>query len=285
MGAGIYLVWPAFYTDVTDSYRLGRRGRVLTDLGGLYFNAIVAVAVAGIWWMTQYDALLLVVATQILQMVRQLTPIVRFDGYHVLADVTGVPDLFQRIRPTLLGLLPWRWRRPESKLLKPWARAVVSLWVLLVVPLLAFSLFCMVIALPRILGTAWASTQKHMALLESAWSSGDVLEVLARGLAVIAVVFPILAIAMILARIVRRVVTRVWSATSGRPVRRGLAALLALALVAGLAYVWWPREGAYRPIQPYEGGTLAQVASVARPSAVGLQGGRLRDVDDRLVGR
>ena len=50
MGAGIYLVWPAFYTDVTDSYRLGRWGRVLTDLGGLYFNAIVAVGIAGVWW-------------------------------------------------------------------------------------------------------------------------------------------------------------------------------------------------------------------------------------------
>src|SRR5688572_2735051 len=89
MGAGFYLVWPAFYTDVTDSYRLGRGGRVRTDLGGLYFNAIVAVAIAGIWWVTRYDALLLVVATQILQMIRQLTPLVRFDGYHVLADVTG----------------------------------------------------------------------------------------------------------------------------------------------------------------------------------------------------
>ena len=44
MGAGLYLVWPAFYTDVTDSYRLGRAGRLRTDLGGLYFNAIVVVA-------------------------------------------------------------------------------------------------------------------------------------------------------------------------------------------------------------------------------------------------
>ena len=114
MGAGLYLVWPAFYTDVTDSYRLGRAGRVRTDLGGLYFNAIVAVGIAGIWWATGYDALLLVVATQILQMVRQLTPLVRFDGYHVLADVTGVPDLFHRIKPTLLGVLPWRWRHPET---------------------------------------------------------------------------------------------------------------------------------------------------------------------------
>ena len=28
MGAGIYLVWPAFYTDVTDAYRLPRRSRL-----------------------------------------------------------------------------------------------------------------------------------------------------------------------------------------------------------------------------------------------------------------
>ena len=98
----------------------------------------------GVWWATGYDALLLVVATQILQMVRQLTPLVRFDGYHVLADVTGVPDLFHRIKPTLLGLLPWRWSDPEASMLKPWARAVVTVWVLVVVPMLAFSLFTMV---------------------------------------------------------------------------------------------------------------------------------------------
>ncbi len=273
MGAGIYLVWPAFYTDVTDSYRLGRGGRVLTDLGGLYFNAIVAVAITGLWWVTSYDALLLVVATQILQMVRQLTPIVRFDGYHVLADVTGVPDLFHRIRPTLLGLLPWRWRHPESTILKPWARAVVSLWVLVVVPMLLFSLWCMVVALPRILGTAWASVGQQSFLLAQAWSDAEVLSVLARAIAVLAVVFPILAIAVILVRLVRRVGAKVLAATEGRPVRRAAAAVLTLALVAGLAYAWWPRDGAYRPIQPYEGGTLTQAASVVRSAAPGLRPG------------
>ena len=277
MGAGIYLVWPAFYTDVTDSYRLGRGGRVLTDLGGLYFNAIVAVAIGGVWWVTRDDALLLVVATQILQMVRQLMPLVRFDGYHVLADVTGVPDLFQRIRPTLAGLLPWNWRKPENRILKPWARAVVSLWVVAVVPMLLFSLWCMVLALPRVLGTAWASTQAQSAQFVNAWSHGDVLEGLARGVAVLAVVFPVLATGVVLLRVVRSLVRKVWVATQGRPAHRALAALLALALVAGLAYAWWPREGAYRPIQPYEGGTLTQAAAtVARPAtsqlAVGSYG-------------
>jgi putative peptide zinc metalloprotease protein len=261
MGAGVYLVWPAFYTDVTDSYRLGKGGRIRTDLGGLYFNAIVAVAVAGIWWATGFDALLLVVATQILQMIRQLLPLVRFDGYHVLADLTGVPDLFQRIGPTLRGLLPWRWGHPESTVLKPWARIVVTVWVLLVVPVLAFSLFVIVITLPRLLGTAWANLGKQAGLIDRAWLAGDLVEVAARALAVVALAFPVLAIGLVLARLVRRVLTATWRRTRGKPIRRGLAALAAAAVVAGLAWTWWPSPGTYRPVQPYEGGTLVQAVS------------------------
>ena len=44
IGVGVYIVFPAFYTDVTDSYRLGRGGRVRTDLGGLYFNVLTVLA-------------------------------------------------------------------------------------------------------------------------------------------------------------------------------------------------------------------------------------------------
>lgn len=274
IGAGIYLVWPAFYTDVTDSYRLNRGGRVLTDLGGLYFNAIVAVGITGVWWMTRYDALLLIVAAQILQMVRQLIPLVRFDGYHVLADLTGVPDLFHRIKPTLLGILPWRWRDAEATVLKPWARLVVTSWVLLVVPILACTLYVMVIALPRVIGTAWAAADKQAALLGHAWAHASFLEVAGRGFGVLAVLFPVFATALILGRLVRRVVRRVWASTAGRPTRRAIAAALACVMVAGVAAAWWPREGAYRPIQAYEGGTLTQVAQRSIPrSDAGLRPG------------
>src|SRR5687768_2101442 len=137
MGFGFYLFWPAFYTDVTDSYRLGRAGRVRTDLGGLYFNALVVLGVFAVWWLIGWHAVLLIVATQILQMLRQLLPLLRFDGYHVLADLTGVPDLYQRIGPIMSGLLPGRWHQPEATALKPWARTVVVLWVLIVIPLMA----------------------------------------------------------------------------------------------------------------------------------------------------
>ncbi|WP_455835301.1 hypothetical protein [Pseudarthrobacter siccitolerans] len=267
MGAGLYLVWPAFFTDVTDSYRLGRAGRLRTDFGGLYFNAIVAVAIMGLWWATGFDALLLVVVTQILQMVRQLLPLVRFDGYHILADAAGVPDLFQRIKPTLLGLLPWHWGNPESRVLKPWARAVVTLWVLVTVPLLLFSLAMMVISLPRLLATAWSSAAKQQALLAESLSDGDLAGAAVRVLAIAAVALPMVGVLYILLRLLRQLVTGLWQKTRGKFLQRTAAMVAVAALLAGLAWAWWPDGGTYRPVQPYERGTLADATTSILPSA------------------
>jgi putative peptide zinc metalloprotease protein len=265
MGVGLYLVWPAFYTEVTDSYRLGRRGRLRVDLGGLYFNAIFAVAMLGAWTVTRWDALLLLIPAQLLQMARQLAPLVRFDGYHILADLTGVPDLFWHIKPTLLGLLPTRWGRAHGKhasrtgrsqsALKPWARAVVTLWVLIVVPVLAFCLVMMVRVLPRIAATAWDSLGLQWEAFGHNWADGDLAGMGVRLLSVLALTIPVLSITYLLARIVRRTTRRVWQATGGRPALRAAAAVTGVMLLALVAWAWWP-EGQYRPIEADEGGTL-----------------------------
>ncbi|HEX2072428.1 MAG TPA: hypothetical protein VHF92_01480, partial [Geodermatophilus sp.] len=264
MGFGIYLFWPAFYTDVTDSYRLGRAGRVRTDLGGLYFNALVVLGTFGVWALTGWHAVLLVVATQVLQMVRQLAPLLRFDGYHVLADLTGVPDLYQRIGPVLSGLLPGRWHQPGATALKTWARVVVIVWVLLVVPLMAASLLLLVLALPRVLATAWASLRRQGGLASEAFGDGDFLEVLARGVGMLAVVVPLLGVGYVVLRLVRRTALAVWRRTEGRPVRRAVACLVAAALVAGLGWAWWPGGDRYRPVQAFEGGTVLDALPAAR---------------------
>ena len=275
MGAGLYLVWPAFYTDVTDSYRLGRAGRLRTDLGGLYFNAIIAVATAGVWWLSRYDAILLLIAAQILQMLRQLLPFVRFDGYHVLADLTGVPDLFHRIGPTLRSLVPWRTAHPAAQELKLWARAVVTIWVLTVVPVLLGVMVMMVLALPRIVGTAWASAGAQQDQMAAAFGEGDLIGTVARALAMVIVVMPVAAFTYILVRLARQIGGGIWRKTDGRPLRRGLAVVTALALIAGLVLAWWPSETRYRPIQAYEGGTLTDFFPVSSPQggfSVGSQG-------------
>src|SRR4051794_6152607 len=175
MGMGLYMVWPAFYTDVTDAYRLPRRDRLRVDLGGLYFNAVVAVVTLGVWAAVRVDALLLLIGLQLLQMVKQLSPVIRADGYHILADATGVPDLFAHLGPTLRRLLPGR-REPSA--LTGRARAVVTLWVLVVVPVLLSLMVAGLLLFPRLVATAWDSGGDLVTAIGDDAADGRVLEVL-----------------------------------------------------------------------------------------------------------
>ncbi|MCU1595316.1 MAG: Tat (Twin-arginine translocation) pathway signal sequence domain protein [Frankiales bacterium] len=263
MGAGLYLVWPAFYTDVDDSYRLGRRGRLRVDLGGLYFNALVAVVVTGAWWVTRQDALLLGVATQLLQMVRQLAPVVRADGYHILADLTGVPDLFAHLLPTVKRVLPSNWGTPSP--LTRRARLIVTAWVLVVVPVLLSLMATAILLLPRLLATAWTSGQVQLTRFGTAAEHGDLLGVGAVALKVLALVLPVLGASYITMRVVRTAAAAVWRKTDGRPFSRGAATALAAVLLVVLVWTWWP-SGQYTPISGRERGTIPSFVSSASSS-------------------
>ena len=112
IGVGMYLLFPSFFTNVTDAYRLGRRDRLRTDLGGVYFNAISALALTALYAQTAYAPLLLAIALVHLERAQQLLPLARLDGYFIVADLIGVPDLFSRVGPILSSLVPGRGASP-----------------------------------------------------------------------------------------------------------------------------------------------------------------------------
>ncbi len=164
IGAGIYLVWPAFFTNVTDSYRLSRAGRLRTDLGGIYFNLIFMLVLAALYVATSAEILLLVIAITHLEMLEQLLPFVRFDGYFILSDLVGVPDLFARVAPVLRSSLS-RWRGdPRATGLRRGARIVITVWVLCVIPLLALIMGYLMLHLPEVNRALWQSAS-HAARL------------------------------------------------------------------------------------------------------------------------
>ena len=84
IGFGLYLIWPSLYTDVTDAYRLDRAGRLRTDLGGVYFNAIFILALSGGYAATGQPVFLAAAFLDNFQILQQLVPLVRMDGYFIL---------------------------------------------------------------------------------------------------------------------------------------------------------------------------------------------------------
>ena len=85
---------------------------------------------------TGSGVLLLTALVLQIQMLQQLIPVVRFDGYYVLSDLAGVPDLFARVGPVLRSLRPGHPLDPRVTELRPRSRRFVTGWVVVVVPLL-----------------------------------------------------------------------------------------------------------------------------------------------------
>ncbi len=201
IGFGVYLVFPAFYTDVTDSYRLSRAGRVRTDLGGLYFNVLCLLTSGAIYLATGNGLFLLVVLIMHLEMVQQLVPAVRFDGYYILADLAGVPDLFARVRPVLRSMLPGRPTDPRVAELRPYARRLVVGWVLVVVPLLTFGFGWLLWNLPLIVDRTWDAIGVQTDQIGRAWDAGEVTVVILSSLSVALLALPLLGVAVLLWRL------------------------------------------------------------------------------------
>src|ERR1051326_1285003 len=104
-GMGLYLMYPAFYTDVTDNYRLFRWARVRTDLGGFYFNVLFSLGLMGVYHATGQVLLVAALLTDI-DIVHQCLPFVRLDGYWALADLTGIPDFFSFMGAYVRSVVP-----------------------------------------------------------------------------------------------------------------------------------------------------------------------------------
>jgi putative peptide zinc metalloprotease protein len=155
MGFGLYLVWPALYSTVTDSYRLGRIGRLRTDLGGVYFNAVFIAGMSLAYVETGAPWLLVAIVALHIETATQFLPMIRLDGYYILSDLIGVPDLFSRMGPVLKSVIPGRPAHPRVSELKPWVRRTITAWVLIVVPYLAYWLIGFLIVVPKVLPVVW----------------------------------------------------------------------------------------------------------------------------------
>ncbi len=245
IGVGIYLIWPSFFTNVTDSYRLGRVGRLRTDLGGLYFNVLFMLALAGIYSVTSAEVLLLVIAVTHLEMLEQLLPFVRFDGYFILSDLAGVPDLFARISPILRSAVSRGRPDPRITGLRRRARIVVTGWVVCVIPLLAAGMGYFLLRFPQINRALWRSAARQAHLVASAAAGHHYAMAAVDAIGVALVALSLAGSLYVVAGLARRLtaVGLRWSA--GRPRRRLLVAAAGLACLTALA-VFWTVRGQFR---------------------------------------
>ena len=111
MGVLLMGLSPALYCNVTDAWTLADKWkRIIISFAGIYVELIIAAAATFVWWYTpaypttNNIALAVMVLCSVSTVVFNANPLMRFDGYYILADWMEVPNLREKANRFLNNL-------------------------------------------------------------------------------------------------------------------------------------------------------------------------------------
>jgi len=113
LGIAFLVMFPIFYTDTTDAWRLlDKRQRLLIDGGGIIIELIIACLSIFLWAFLPDGpmrslAFFTATTSWTLSLLVNLNPCMRFDGYYLISDAFGVQNLQQT------GFELGRWKMRE----------------------------------------------------------------------------------------------------------------------------------------------------------------------------
>jgi putative peptide zinc metalloprotease protein len=112
MGALLLCLSPALYCNVSDAWTLPNKWhRIIISAAGIYVELVIAAIATFVWWNSATHpfinnlALSLMVVCSISTVVFNANPLMRYDGYYVLADWLEIPNLRERSNRFLKNLV------------------------------------------------------------------------------------------------------------------------------------------------------------------------------------
>lgn len=101
IGFGLYLMFPVFYADVSEIWTLSRGKRLIVNIAGVYFQFIFLIPCLLFYFYTYNDILKYFIFAINVNLLITLNPFFKFDGYWIISDMLGVPNLRKRTNELL----------------------------------------------------------------------------------------------------------------------------------------------------------------------------------------
>lgn len=111
IGVLLLLGVPCLYCDVSDAWLMPKRWqRVLVSSAGMIVEVVIAAAATCVWYFTidgpvRTICLAAMVVGSVSTIVFNGNPLMRYDGYYILADWVGIPNLASRSKATVKSLV------------------------------------------------------------------------------------------------------------------------------------------------------------------------------------
>ena len=137
IGLGLYLNLPVFYTDVTHVWKLSCRQRCIVNFGGVYFQMILLIPLLALAIINGYGVLDYVILLMNFNFTLTLNPFFKFDGYWMITDLLGIPNLRKKGNEWIKYLFnKVRGRKITEHLyfmsLNPWAKLGLAVYTIVV---------------------------------------------------------------------------------------------------------------------------------------------------------
>ncbi len=111
MGALFLCLSPCLYCNVSDSWMLPDKWkRIIIGAAGIYVELIIASLATFVWWITDGGSFInnfcisLMLVCSVSTVIFNANPLMRFDGYYILADWLEIPNLRERSNRYLASL-------------------------------------------------------------------------------------------------------------------------------------------------------------------------------------
>ena len=98
IGVGVYWCMPVLYAEVSGAWMLPRLERAAVDAGGVYFQCAYLIALGAGYLATDATPFLEAMTWTHFLMLHTLNPVLKYDGYWLLTDLGGRPNLHGQIR-------------------------------------------------------------------------------------------------------------------------------------------------------------------------------------------
>lgn len=105
IGFGVYFAMPVFYSDVSSTWRLNRKQRIVVDMGGMYLEGIPIAILTMYALLSNNEYLRLTMTLNILQSAFNLNPFIKMDGYWIFSDLIGIPNLHKKVTEFFMHIL------------------------------------------------------------------------------------------------------------------------------------------------------------------------------------
>lgn len=134
LGFGIYSIFPVFYVDLGESWKLNIKKRTIINFSGIFIQLILGCVFYTLYLYFKSPIFIHIFHTNFLIIILNLNPFLKFDGYWIVSDLLNEKNLMEKSNNILKKIIAFK-KVNEKKVLIVYSifRLAFLIWLIYII--------------------------------------------------------------------------------------------------------------------------------------------------------